>query len=157
MTWPYFKILPPCGIVIGRVRETAVGISARLRPSLLRLDAGGPDHLTPLLGFVGNEFAEFGRCHRRRLNALVLFSMNCIGALRRCSRTFAALVRSCGSAWSSIARVGRHLFGRLVSAARDQVAHLGQSAAGPSRFLGARRSKSREGTPSRRPQAATWR
>jgi len=25
-----------------------------------------------------------------------LFSMNCIGALRRCSLTFAALVRSCG-------------------------------------------------------------
>jgi hypothetical protein len=60
--------------------------------------------------------------------------MNCIGALRRCSLTFAALVRSCGSAWSSIARVGRHLFGRLVSAARDQVAHLGQSAAGPLGF-----------------------
>ncbi len=28
---------------------------------LLRLDAGGLDHLAPLLGFVGNELAELGR------------------------------------------------------------------------------------------------
>jgi hypothetical protein len=28
---------------------------------LLRLDVGGPDHLGPLLGFVGDELAEVGR------------------------------------------------------------------------------------------------
>src|SRR6516164_9835755 len=34
----------------------------RLRRSL-RLDVCRPDHLAPLLGFVGNEFAEIGRRH----------------------------------------------------------------------------------------------
>jgi hypothetical protein len=28
---------------------------------LLRLDVGGPDHLAPLLGFIGNEFPELRR------------------------------------------------------------------------------------------------
>src|SRR5579864_3091081 len=32
-----------------------------LEAGSLRLDAGGPDHLTPLLGFVGDELAELGR------------------------------------------------------------------------------------------------
>jgi len=44
--------------VIGRVRRTAIGISARRQPSLLRLDVGRPDHLAPLLGFFGDELAE---------------------------------------------------------------------------------------------------
>ena len=35
----------------------------------LRLDGGVPDHLAPLFGVVGDELAEFGRGHRRRLNA----------------------------------------------------------------------------------------
>jgi hypothetical protein len=35
--------------------------------SLLRLDVGRPDHLGPLLGFVGDERAELGgRAHQRR-------------------------------------------------------------------------------------------
>ena len=29
----------------------------------LRLDVEGPDDVAPLLGFVGNEFSERGRCH----------------------------------------------------------------------------------------------
>src|SRR5262245_50380406 len=32
----------------------------------VRLDVGGPDHLAPLLGFVGDELAEFGGRHRHR-------------------------------------------------------------------------------------------
>jgi len=38
-------------------------------PGLLRFDIGGPDHLAPLLGLVGNEFFEFGRCHQHWVNA----------------------------------------------------------------------------------------
>src|SRR5215475_6628583 len=51
------------------------------------------------------------------------------------------------------AGVGRHLFGRLVRRGiRSRTSAIRGRA---SRFLGARRSKSREGTPSRRRQAAT--
>src|SRR5262245_12006711 len=32
-----------------------------LTPGLLRLDVGRPNHLAPLLGFVGDELAEVGR------------------------------------------------------------------------------------------------
>src|SRR6478672_3389404 len=46
----------------------------------------------------------------------------------------------------------------LAGIAAELVRLRGSSCNGVvSRFLGARRSKSREGTPSRRPQAATWR
>ena len=33
------------------------------------LDAGKLDHLRPFLGFVGDQFSEFGGCHRHRYNA----------------------------------------------------------------------------------------
>src|SRR5437868_2485686 len=33
---------------------------------LARLDVGCADHLAPLLDFVCEELAEFGRCHRHR-------------------------------------------------------------------------------------------
>src|SRR5262249_54274579 len=42
------------------------GISAR-RPALFRLDVGRPDHLAPLFGLVGDEFAEVGGRARERL------------------------------------------------------------------------------------------
>src|SRR5262249_28159981 len=32
-------------------------------PTSLHLDVGGPDHFAPLLGFLGDEFCERGRCH----------------------------------------------------------------------------------------------
>ena len=34
-------------------------------------DVGGPDHLGPLLGFIGDELAEFGGCHRHRSNTQI--------------------------------------------------------------------------------------
>jgi hypothetical protein len=37
------------------------GIYGISTDGLLRLDVGGPDHLAPLLGFLGNEFPEIGR------------------------------------------------------------------------------------------------
>jgi hypothetical protein len=40
------------------------GISTRRRMSLsLHLDVEGPDDVAPLLGFLGDEFPERGRCH----------------------------------------------------------------------------------------------
>ena len=42
-----------------------------LHGSSLRLDACRFDHLAPLLGFVGEELAEFGRRLRRRYDAEV--------------------------------------------------------------------------------------
>ena len=39
--------------------------------ALLRLDFGRPDHLAPLLGFVGNELPEVYRRHRHRHSAKV--------------------------------------------------------------------------------------
>ena len=50
-----------------RNRRTAV-IGTHSRNGLyglasLRLDVEGPDDVAPLLGFVGNEFSERGRCH----------------------------------------------------------------------------------------------
>src|SRR5215831_17335074 len=38
----------------------------RSTPGSLRLDVGRADHLGPLLGFVGDELAEFGWRHRHR-------------------------------------------------------------------------------------------
>src|SRR5580704_13865753 len=40
-----------------------------MRRRSLRLDVGGLDYLAPLLGFGGEEFAEFGRRHDHRLGA----------------------------------------------------------------------------------------
>ena len=46
--------------------------SELLRPDTsLRLDVGRPDHLAPLLGFVGNELPEVYRRHRHRHSAKV--------------------------------------------------------------------------------------
>src|SRR5262245_3563188 len=45
---------------IGSRNET-YGISLRPAAILLRLDVGGSDHLAPLLGFLSDELAEFGR------------------------------------------------------------------------------------------------
>ena len=46
------------------------GISVGISGSL-RLDASGLDHLTPLLGFIGKELAEFRGRHRQRHGAEV--------------------------------------------------------------------------------------
>src|SRR5437868_4398028 len=52
---PHHKRLP-------RQRFSATGVTEYLAESRgsLRVDVGGPDHLAPLFGFVGDEFAEIG-------------------------------------------------------------------------------------------------
>jgi len=47
----------------GRLRGTGALWNIDSGSALLRLDVEGPDDVAPLLGFVGNEFSEFGRCH----------------------------------------------------------------------------------------------
>src|SRR6516164_1181102 len=52
----------------------------------LRLDVGRPDHLRPLLGFFGNEFAEVGERHRHRHAAKVGKARLDLGIERTCGR-----------------------------------------------------------------------
>src|SRR6476469_1250189 len=52
-------IVPACVLERLHVDSIACGI-ARQRPLSLRSDVGRPDHLAPLLGFVGDELAEIG-------------------------------------------------------------------------------------------------
>ena len=40
-------------------------IRRRSRAALVRFNVGCPDHLAPLLGFIGDELAEFGGRHRQ--------------------------------------------------------------------------------------------
>jgi hypothetical protein len=40
-------------------------IRRRSTAALVRFDVGCPDHLAPLLGFIGDELAEFGGRHRQ--------------------------------------------------------------------------------------------
>src|SRR5262245_32431083 len=65
---------------IGRLSERAIPVIAVIRGTgvteysvreLLRLDIGGPDHLAPFLGFVGDQLAELGRRPRQRRAAEV--------------------------------------------------------------------------------------
>jgi hypothetical protein len=60
---------PPTGSYFA---DAGVGIEtgriAALVASVCR-EVGRPDHLAPLFSFVGDEFLEFGRCLRHRVNA----------------------------------------------------------------------------------------
>ena len=51
--------------VIAAIRRTGVTEYLAESRGSLRLDVGGPDHLAPLFGFVGDEFAEFARRARK--------------------------------------------------------------------------------------------
>src|SRR5215831_16000476 len=48
-------------------RNGAYGIFDRVTASVC-FDVRRPDHLGPLLGFVGDECSECGRCHRHRVD-----------------------------------------------------------------------------------------
>jgi hypothetical protein len=47
-------------LVVWDSRNGSYGILAIVGTCLLYFEVGRPDHLAPLLGFVGDEFAELG-------------------------------------------------------------------------------------------------
>ena len=59
-----FKINSGLGVPRGRAVERVYGTPAGLNGSLWP-NVGGPDHLGPFLGFVGDELAEVGGRTRR--------------------------------------------------------------------------------------------
>src|SRR6516165_12075771 len=63
--------LPRSGLVQREIMENGRLWNVGRGPPLVRLDVGRPDHLAPLLGFVSDELAEFGRRHRQRYAAEV--------------------------------------------------------------------------------------
>jgi hypothetical protein len=52
---------------LAAIRETGVTEYFAESSRSLRLDVGGPDHLAPLLGFVGDELTEIGGREREHL------------------------------------------------------------------------------------------
>src|SRR5262249_32512798 len=59
---PLFLRCPAMGYpMTPRPRKATFAIPSSL--SLFRLDVGLPDHLAPLVGFIGDKLPERGRCH----------------------------------------------------------------------------------------------
>jgi len=56
--------LPRSGLVHRTLRNIRLGL-----PGSFRLDVGGPEHLAPLLRFVGDELAEIGGRARKHRTA----------------------------------------------------------------------------------------
>src|SRR5262245_29008124 len=59
----------PLSPALPRQRFSATKRYGTSWPQSLRLDAGGLDHLGPLLGFLGDELSELDWCHRQRHTA----------------------------------------------------------------------------------------